>query len=208
MTKILCLAAALVLSGTLVSAQTATPAPAPSAAPAAAPAPAMAPVPAATAVPASATGSAATAKPDFTGTWKLNLEKSDYDQVPPPSDETLTFAHDGSTSTIATVSDNERGKEVYTLPFSTDGTETPTPNGVFSNTATLQYLSTKGEWQGSSLVLTQKILYQDSPGTLRSVLTLSPDGKTLTRAMHISVDQGEFDTTAVYDRQPAAQKPV
>ncbi len=199
MTKTLCLAAALVLSGTLVSAQTATPTPAP--APSTAPAAAPAPAPAATAVPAPAPAPAATAKPDFTGTWKLNLGKSDYDQVPPPSDETLTFAHNGSTSTIATVSDNERGKEVYTLPYTTDGTETPTPSGVFANTATLQYLSTKGEWQGSSLVLTQKILYQDSPGTLRSVLTLSPDGKTLTCAMHISVDQGEFDTTSVYEKQ-------
>jgi hypothetical protein len=187
MKKTLCLAAALALSGTLVSAQTATPAPTP--APSTAPAAAPAPVP------------AATAKPDFTGTWKLNLEKSDYDQVPPPSDETLTFAHNGSTSTIATVSDNERGKEVYTLPFTTDGAETPTPNGVFANTATLQYLSTKGEWKGSSVILTQKILYQDSPGTLRSVLTISPDGKTLTCAMHISVNQGEFDTTSVYEKQ-------
>lgn len=186
MTKTLCLAAALALSGTLVSAQTATPAPAPSTAPAVAP----------------ATPPAATAKPDFTGTWQLNLEKSDYDQVPPPQDEVLVFAKTGSTFTVATTSDNERGKEVYTLPFATDGTETPTPTGTFANTATLQYLSTKGEWQGSSLVLSQKIMYQDSPGTLKSVLTLSPDGKTLTCAMHISVNQGEFDTTAVYDKKP------
>ncbi|HEV2711162.1 MAG TPA: hypothetical protein VGU67_13185 [Edaphobacter sp.] len=193
MTKTLCFAAALALSGSLAAAQTPSPAP-----PASAPA---ATAPAATPAAAPAATPAATAKPDLTGTWKLNLEKSDYDQVPPPSDETLTFARTGSTSTIATVSDNERGKEVYTLPFTTDGAETPTPSGVFADTATLRYLSTKGEWQGSSLILTQKIMYQDSPGSLRSVLTLSPDGKTLTCAMHISVDQGEFDTTSVYEKQ-------
>lgn len=181
MTKIPYLAAVLALSGTLVSAQTASPTPAPATTPATAP--------------------AATAKLDLTGTWKLNVDKSDYGQVPPPSDETLTFAQTGPTFTLATTSDNDRGKEVYTLPFASDGSETPTPKGVFADTATLQYLSTKGEWQGSTLVLTQKILYQSNPGTLKSTFTLSPDGKTLTRAMHISVDQGEFDTTSVYEKQ-------
>jgi hypothetical protein len=196
MTKILCLAAALALSGTLVSAQTPSPTPAPSTATPAAPA----------AMPNAA--APATAKPDLTGTWTLNLEKSNYDQVPPPQDEVIVFAKTGGTFTIATSSDNERGKEVYTLPFTTDGAETPTPKGVFADTATLQYLSTKGEWQGSSLVLTQTIQYQSSPGTLKSTYTLSPDGKTLTCAMHISVSQGEFDTTSVYDKQAAASKPV
>jgi hypothetical protein len=191
MTKILCLAAALALSGTLVSAQTPSPTPAPSAA-----------------TPAPATAPPATAKPDLTGTWTLNLEKSNYDQVPPPQDEVIVFAKTSGTFTIATSSDNERGKEVYTLPFTTDGAETPTPKGVFADTATLQYLSTKGEWQGSSLVLTQTIQYQSSPGTLKSTYTLSPDGKTLTCAMHISVSQGEFDTTSVYDKQATASKPV
>lgn len=182
MTKIACLAAVLVLCGPLVSAQTPTPAPTPAPA---AQAPAV--------------------KPDLSGTWTLNLSKSNYDQVPPPQDEILVFSHTGSTYSIATTSDNERGKELYTLPFTTDGNDTPTPKGTFADTATLQFLNTKGEWDGTSLILTQKITYQGGAGTLKSTFTLSPDGKTLTRMMHISVDQGEFDTTSVYEKQPASQ---
>jgi hypothetical protein len=185
MTKILCLAAAFALSGTLVSAQSASPKPAP----------------ATVATPATTPTAAPAAKPDLTGTWTLNLGKSSYDPVPAPEDETIVFSKAGSTSTIATTSDNERGKEVYALPFTTDGAETPTPKGIFADTATLQYLSTKGEWQDAALILTQKIMYQNSPGTLKSTFNLSADGKTLTRTMHISVDQGEFDTTAVYEKQ-------
>ena len=177
MTKALCLAAILALSGTLISAQTSSP------------------------IPVPVTTPAAIAKPDLTGTWKLNLAKSNFDQVPPPEDETVIFSRIGPTFTIATTSDNERGKEVYTLPFTVDNSETATPKGTFANTATLQYLSTKGEWQGAALVLTQKIIYQGSPGMLKSTFTLSPDGKTLTRAMHISVEQGDFDTTSVFDKQ-------
>ena len=181
MKKILCLATLLTLPISLIHAQT----------PSAAPAPASPPASVAT----------ATVGPNLAGTWNLNLAKSDYDQVPPPSSEILTLTQTGSAFTSATASDNERGKEVYTLPFTTDGTETPTPKGTFSDTATLQYLSTKAEWKGASLVVTQKILYEAAPGTLKSTFTLSADGKTLTRAMHISVDQGEFDTTAVFEKQ-------
>ncbi|MDW5267217.1 MULTISPECIES: hypothetical protein [Acidobacteriaceae] len=185
-TRIACLAAALVLCGPLVSAQTPTPAPAP-------------PVVQAPVV------QAPVVKPDLSGTWTLNLAASNYDQVPPPQDEILVFSHTGPNYSIATTSDNERGKEAYTLPFTTDGNDTPTPKGIFADTATLQYLSTKGEWDGASLILTQKITYQSGAGSLKSTFTLSADGKILTRVMHIVVDQGEFDTTSVYDKQPAAQ---
>lgn len=184
MIRIACFAAVLVLCGPLVSAQTAT----------SAPTPAQSPAAAAAQVPA--------VKPDLIGTWTLNLDKSNFDQVPPPQDEIIVFSHTGSTYSIATSSNNERGKEVYTLPFAIDGSETATPKDTFSNTATLQYLDTKGEWDGASLVLTQRITYQGGAGTLKSTFTLSPDGKTLTRVMHISVDQGEFDTTSVFDKQP------
>ncbi|ODU55298.1 MAG: hypothetical protein BGO25_10845 [Acidobacteriales bacterium 59-55] len=195
----------LLLSTSLIHAQAPAPAaaPQPASVPETAPTPAPTPVPTPAPVPAApaATAPAATVRPNLTGTWSLDLARSNYDQVPPPTSEFLVFAQAGSGFTVGVTSDNDRGKEVYTLPFATDGTETPTPKGTFSDTATLQYLSTKGEWKGAALVLTQKITYEGAPGSLQSTFTLSPDGRTLTRAMHISVDQGEFDTTSVYDKQ-------
>lgn len=169
----------LSLSASVLHAQAAAPSPAPAASVILAPA----------------------ASQDLSGTWKLNLEKSNYDQVPPPQDETIVLTQKGPVFTIATTSDNDRGKEVYTLPFTADGADTPTPKGTFADTAALQFVSSKGEWKGGALVLTQKILYENSPGTLTSTFKLSPDGKTLTRVMDISVDQGMFQTTSVYDKQ-------
>lgn len=195
--QILYLAALVVAATSLTQAQAPipTPTPEPATVPASAPT-TPAPVPSAT-NPATATA----VRPNLTGTWVLDLARSNYDQVPPPTDETLVFTQAGSGYTVATTSDNDRGKEVYTLPFATDDTETPTPKGTFSDTAMLRYLSTKGEWKGAALVLTQKIIYDGAPGSLQSSFTLSPDGKTLTRVMHISVDAGEFDTTSVYDKR-------
>jgi len=185
MKKILCLAAALSLCTTVVSAQTSSPTPTP--------------------VPSAV----ATAHPNLTGTWSLNLSKSDFDQIPPPVSETLAFTQTGPRLTIGVISDSDRGKENYTLSFPTDGTDTPTPKDTIPATAELQILSSKGEWQGGSFVFTEKITYQGNPGTLTSTFTLSPDGKTLTRVMHISVDQGDFNTTSVFEKQPAnASNPV
>lgn len=185
MTKTLCLAAALSLCTSSAPAQipSATPTPVPSA--------------------------AITTHPDFTGTWNLNLAKSDFDQIPPPARETLVLIQTDSHLTVAVTSDSDRSKENYTLAFPTDGTDTPTPKDTIPTTAELQILSSKGEWKGASFVFTEKITYQGNPGTLTSTFTLSPDGKILTRVMHISVDQGDFDTTSVFEKQPAnASNPV
>ena len=185
MKKSFCLAAALSLCATLATAQT--------------PSPTSTPVPSA----------ASTAHPNLTGTWNLNLAKSNFDQIPPPVSETLIFTQTGSHFTVAIASDSDRGKENYTLAFPADGTDTPTPKDTIPATAELQILSSKGEWQGASFNFTEKITYQGNPGTLTSTFTLSPDGKTLTRAMHISVDQGDFNTTSVFEKQPAnASNPV
>ena len=49
-------------------------------------------------------GVAQTAKPNFAGTWKLNLAKSDLGQMAPTS-ETNTISQTADTVTVATTSD-------------------------------------------------------------------------------------------------------
>jgi hypothetical protein len=62
-------------------------------------------------------------------------------------------------------------------------------------------VSSKGEWKGTALALTQKIIVQGSPGTLKATYTLSPDGKVLTKSTHLAVAMGEFDARLVFDKQ-------
>jgi hypothetical protein len=96
---------------------------------------------------------------------------------------------------------SQRGKEVYTLPFTAGGPESPTPKDAFPESAEFKILSTKGEWRKDTLVLLEKITYQGGPGTIMVICSLSPDGKQLTKLSHISLDLGEFDTKAVFDKQ-------
>jgi hypothetical protein len=142
-----------------------------------------------------------TARPNFAGTWKFNPDKSEYGQVPPPTMETDVFTQSGDDFKIAINSDGDRGKEVYTLPFTAGGPESPTPKDAFPESAEFKILSVKGEWRKDTLVLLEKITYQGGPGTIMVICSLSPDGKQLTKLSHISLDLGEFDTKAVLDKQ-------
>jgi hypothetical protein len=55
-------------------------------------------------------------------------------------------------------------------------------------------------WHDSSIIVTDKITYEGGAGWLVSTYTLSPDGKTLTKAFSASLDMGNFDMVAVYDK--------
>ncbi len=153
------------------------------------------------ATPATSPTAAAAATPNLSGTWKLNLEKSDFGQIPPPTSETNVFTQSGNDLKIAVSSDGDRGKEVYTIPITIGGDEISTPKDTFPEAAEFKILASKGEWQTTTLLVNQKISYQGSAGTVRSIYTLSPDGKLLTKETHISLDLGEFDYKAVFDKQ-------
>ena len=88
----------------------------------------------------------------------------------------------------------------YTFSARLDGTDTPLAADAFPADSPFRILTSKAEWQGASLVITQTTSFQDSKGTLVSTYTLSDDGKTLTRATHIVFDQGAFDSKSVYDK--------
>lgn len=140
------------------------------------------------------------AKPNLSGTWKLNLEKSDFGETESPTSETDTLTQAGNGLKIVVISETNLGKLNYEYSFKTDGTDTPTPAGTMPADSLLQILSTKGEWQERLLVVTQKITYEEYSLTTKSTYTVSPDGKTLTKALHVGTENGDVDVRYVYDK--------
>ena len=140
----------------------------------------------------------APAKPSFAGTWKLNLQKSDLGQMAPDS-ETYTVTQTADEVKI-TIASSGQFPINYTFAAKLDGTDTPLAADAFPADSPFRILTSKAEWQGASLVITQTTSFQDAKGILISTYTLSDDGKVLTRATHIKFDQGEFDTKSVYDK--------
>jgi hypothetical protein len=140
----------------------------------------------------------AQAKPNFAGTWKLNLQKSDLGQMAPDS-ETDTVAQTADEVKI-TIASAGQFPINYTFSARLDGTDTPIPADAFPADSPFRVLTSKVTWNGSSLVIMQTTSFQDSKGTLTSTYTLSDDGKVLTKATHIVFDQGAFDSKSVYDK--------
>jgi hypothetical protein len=139
-------------------------------------------------------------KANFAGTWNMNVGKSEMGQMPAPKSQVLTITQTANEVKIALDSDGDMGKRNYTYSTKLDGTETPFPADAFPADSPVRIVSSKAEWQGSSLVITQKTVFQTAEGTFKTTYTLSADGKTLTAATRITLGDLGFDTKSVYDK--------
>ncbi len=148
----------------------------------------------------------AQAKPDFSGTWKLNVGKSDFGPVPGPSAQTDVIEQSGQTLKIGVNAETEMGKMQYTQTLTTDGREVTiapdAPGAHPSPEVTMQSIS--AAWNGSTLDVSQKLTYGSDPVTGVSHYTLSADGKVLTISSDYQSAMGEAQRTFVFEKQDAS----
>jgi hypothetical protein len=133
----------------------------------------------------------ATAKPNFTGEWQLNLSKSNYGALPPPTSMLRKITH--AEPSLEIVDDQSGGRRtgVSTRKYMTSGQAT-----TFEvNGAAVEGVAA---WEGNSLIVTTKV---DAVGLLfKDKMSLSADGKQLTSEVHIDSSQGPAQVTLVFDR--------
>jgi len=139
-------------------------------------------------------------KPNFTGTWKLNVGKSDFGQLPAPNSRTDVITQTADMLKDEVTSDTQQGNVNYTLNLKFDGTESALhlPIGDAKVSAT---------WDGATLAVSQKIDYQGTPVTAASKWTLSTDGNTMTVNSHINSPMGELDQKSVFEKQAGGGAP-
>ena len=146
---------------------------------------------------------AAQNKPDFSGTWKLNVAKSDFGVMPGPESRTDTIAQTGATVKESVVAiGTPQGDQKYTLTYALDGSETvnsPAPGLDIKNTA---------KWDGPALVIISKLKFQDQDVEIKSTWTLADDGKSFTMNAHIASAMGEFDQKMSFDKQEGGSAPA
>lgn len=141
-----------------------------------------------------AMASLAAAKPNFSGDWKLNVDKSDFGPMPPPTSQTMKIQHDDPNLKVTTQRSSAQGDDTNDAKYTTDGKEAV-------NTIQGQETKTTANWDGDNLVMNTKLDFQGNAITISRKWTMSEDGKSLTDAMHITSPQGEFDIKQVYDKQ-------
>lgn len=135
------------------------------------------------------------AKPNYSGTWKLNVGKSDFGPIPGPDSRTDIIDHQDPILKVSTSQEGgPQGKQEYTLNLTTDGKEaTNTPGG-------LEVKSTGG-WEANNLVMNVKLKFQDNDVAIKTTWLLSSDGKTLTQSAHLVTAMGELDQKMVFEKQ-------
>ncbi len=132
------------------------------------------------------------AKPDFTGTWKLNLKNSDFGTDPAPDSLVVRIQHkNGLFKSILDGAVN--GQDIHEeLEVPIDGKPHPGP-GDFPGTMTMK-------WDGPALVFELKT--DDGTIAQKGRFQLSGNGKVATRDVDArSPDGKEGKRREVYDRQ-------
>jgi hypothetical protein len=135
-------------------------------------------------------------RPDFSGTWKLNVAKSDYGDLQGPESRTdVIEQHDGRIREGVTAEGRHR-RQQYTLSFATAGSETALPPDTRMGVVTI--LTVSARWQENALAVTQHLKFQGAALIAIHTYLLSDDGNTLT--MRLSLNGGSrADATFIFD---------
>ena len=129
---------------------------------------------------------------DFSGSWMLNLSKSQYGQFPAPEVMMRTVKMAGTQLTMSTYQKGAQGEVKSELKYTTDGK--PSVNGANTGTARME---------GENLIIESSREVQGAKLTQRDTWTLSADKKTLTVQSHIALPKGQFDAKQVFEKAPS-----
>jgi hypothetical protein len=131
-------------------------------------------------------------KPDFSGTWKMDPDKSVFGPLPPPTSITTKISHKDPDLTVATTQVGP--DQESTFKYSTDGKET-------TNSMQGNEVKSKAVWEGKTLVVSSNLDAGGAQIKLTAKYSLSDDGKTLTNALTINSPGGDFDLNIVLVKQ-------
>jgi hypothetical protein len=133
---------------------------------------------------------AAQTKPDLSGTWKMNREKSKFADGGPNA-ILIKIDHKEPAFTEEWTMSTPEGERSFQAKYTTDGKETE--QEVMGRTA-----KTSAKWEGNALV----IEFKTDEGFFKRKITLSADGKTITKVVTHSPGGGDpMEDTVVFEKQ-------
>jgi hypothetical protein len=136
--------------------------------------------------------STAADKPNFSGSWTMNVARSSFGPLPPPDSITRKIAHEEPSIAIDEEQLTPFGVTKANRKYTTDGKET-----TFESQGA--QVATNAVWNGEVLVVTSNVTQAGLQFVDR--MTLSADGKTLTSEVHIVSPQGDADMKVVFEKQ-------
>jgi hypothetical protein len=140
------------------------------------------------------------AKPNFSGTWTLDLSRSNTGPLPPPESLEAVIEHEDPTITSTLTQKGDDGVITTRTTITTDG-------GENRNTVTTAGgevpLFSRSRWSGRTLVIATSMTLDGAPIGVTESWTLSGDGRQMIVSRAFSSDQGAFQQRFVFVRREA-----
>ena len=135
-------------------------------------------------------------KPDFSGTWILDMVKSDMGQGRPSTQaatRTVTVVIKQTSAVLAI--ERKAGEGVETATFKLDGSESinKSPSG--------QDIKSTSQWVGSTLVTKSMMATGEVTAEMSDVRSLSADGKVMMLDVTRKTPRGDVRQKLIYNRQ-------
>jgi hypothetical protein len=134
------------------------------------------------------------ARPNFSGTWKLNPEKSQFGRLPAPTSRTDVIEHQDPSLKLHVTQANQKGEISYDLNYTTDGQEN-------ANDFQRNHLKSRLRWEGDHLLVDTNGTVMGARVTFKDKWTLLEDGKVLRVDRHMATPLGEGDQVMIFEKQ-------
>lgn len=132
-------------------------------------------------------------KPNFTGTWKVNLQKSKL-QIPPPESTVFLVEHDEPRLKITRTHVFSGKSDTFTILLTTDGHET-----VLKDAQRTIY--SRAYWEGNVLVFDSRIVTEAGEATNVVRYRMAKDGQSFTARERLRSPKLNYDNVWVMERQ-------
>ncbi len=132
-------------------------------------------------------------KPDFTGTWKLNLDKSKLES-PPPDSSRFVIDHKEPSFRLQRTHVFKGKPDTWSIELTTDGKEVVQKDGNMDFHVSLR-------WEGDTLIFDSYWLRGTTKATNVVVYSLSKDRAVFTADERLTAPRAKHHNLWVFDRQ-------
>lgn len=143
-------------------------------------------------------GWAQDAKPNFSGTWTLDVVKSEFGPTPPPESVVLVIDHKEPNIKTTNTQKGPQGELTNERSITTDGKENLNKARTMVGE---QEVKSTSKWNGDKLETAFTLDMQGMALDITDSWQLSEDGKVLTISRGIKTPQGDFTQKMVFNKQ-------
>jgi hypothetical protein len=145
-----------------------------------------------------ASAAAQGATPNFSGTWSVDVAKSDFGPAPPPDSIVMVIDHKEPNIKATTTQKGQQGDTSNETNVTTDGTENVNKLRAMG---TEQDVKSTAKWNGKKLATARTLDVQGMSIGMNDSWEISDDGKVMTIVREVRTPQGDFATKMVFNKK-------